>query len=83
MSDQPPKSLLQSIPLVVATSLNHVPPDRKGVFVMGLEWKYGLPFAQFGTAVRVGDSFKLSADAETRFSKLSTNANVYAVWSWR
>lgn len=84
MSNQPPDrpSILQSIPTAVATSLNHVPPDRTGAFVMGLEWKYGLPFAKFGTALRVGDSFKLAADAETRFSKLSTNATFHALWTW-
>lgn len=75
--------ILASIPAAVQASLAQVPPDRTGALVVGLEWKYGLPFATFGTALRVGDSFTLAADAETRFSKLSTKATAYAVWTWR
>lgn len=74
--------ILRSIPAAVDASLAQVPAGRQGVLVMGLEWKYGLPFARFGTAVKVGNNFKLAADAETRFSKLSTSAKAYAVWSW-
>ncbi|MDP2319550.1 MAG: hypothetical protein Q8O42_09470 [Acidobacteriota bacterium] len=77
-----PPSILQSIPAAVEASLASVPADKRGVLVMGVEWKYGLPFAKFGTALKVGDNFKLAADAETRFSKLSTSAKAYAVWSW-
>ena len=78
----PDPSILASIPAAVQTSLAQVPPDRTGALVVGLEWKYGLPFMKVGTALRVGDSLKLAAEAETRFSKLSTTAKVYAVWTW-
>lgn len=81
-SQPEPSSILRSIPSAVEASLAQVPAGRQGVLVMGVEWKYGLPFARFGTAVKVGDSFKLAAAAETRFSKLSTSATAYAVWSW-
>jgi hypothetical protein len=84
MADDPqePTSILKSIPAAVDTTLAQIPPEKTGALVMGLEWKYGIPFAKFGTAVRIGDNFKLAADAETRFSKLSTSAKAYAVWSW-
>lgn len=78
----PERSILQSIPAAVEASLAHVPADRAGAFVIGLEWRYGLPFAKFGTAMRVGENLKLAADAETRFSKLSTSAKTYVVWTW-
>lgn len=83
MTDQQSNpSILKSIPAAVDASLASVPAGKKGVLVMGVEWKYGLPFATFGTALKVGDGFKLAADAETRFSTLSTSAKAYAVWSW-
>ena len=78
--DQP--SILASIPAAVQASLAQVPADKTGALVVGLEWKYGLPFMKVGTALRVGDNLKLAADAETRFSKLSTAAKAYAVYSW-
>lgn len=80
MSDQP--SILKSIPAAVDASLAQVPPDRKGAVVVGVEWKAGVPFMKFGTATRVGEHLKLSAEAETRFSKMSTTAKAYAIWSW-
>jgi hypothetical protein len=80
-SPEPP-SILKSVPAAVEASLTNMPAGKQGVLVMGVEWKHGMPFATFGTALRVGDSFKLAAEAETRFSKLSTSAKAYAVWSW-
>ena len=77
-----PPSILASIPAAVQASLAQVPADRTGALVVGLEWKYGLPFMKVGTALRVGENLKLAAEAETRFSKLSTSAKAYAVWSW-
>lgn len=82
MSDQQPKIDLSTIPAAVDASLAQVPPDRKGAFVAAVEWKSGVPFAKFGTAVRVGDHLKLAAEAETRFSKMSTSAKAYVVWTW-
>jgi hypothetical protein len=82
MAEEPAPSILKSIPAAVDASLASVPADKRGVLVMGVEWKYGIPFARFGTALKVGDGFKLAADAETRFSKLSTSAKAYAVWTW-
>lgn len=79
---QPEPSILKSIPAAVEALLANVPAGKQGVLVMGLEWKYGLPFARFGTALKVGEGFKLAAEAETRFSKMSTSAKAYAVWTW-
>lgn len=81
-SPAPPKIDLTTIPSAVNASLAQVPPDRSGALVMGLEWKYGLPFMKFGTALRVGENVKLAGDAETRFSKMSTSARGYLLWTW-
>lgn len=66
----------------VNARLADIPPDKKGALVVAVEWKYGVPFATFGTAMRVGDTLLLGAEAETRFTQLSTRAHVYAAWTW-
>lgn len=81
-SSAPEPSILKSIPAAIDASLANVPPDRRGAAVVGVEWKYGLPFFKFGTAARVGENLKFAGDVETRFSKMSTSAKGYVVWTW-
>ncbi len=82
----PISSPADSKPTILAQSLaqlnEQIPEGKKGAVLVGLEWKYGLPFMKVGTAARVGDHFAVAAEVETRFSKMSTNAKVYAAWTW-
>jgi hypothetical protein len=59
-----------------------LPPDKKVVTVVAVDWVAGMPvYARWGTAVRVGDSFELGAEAKTKFTKASTSASLYVMWS--
>jgi hypothetical protein len=60
-----------------------IPPGKNNAVIVGVDWKFGVPYSfRFGWATRRGEHFQLSAEAETRFSGASTNAGVYAAWTW-
>jgi len=75
-------TILQSGLDLVKTRVAELPPDTKGVLIVTAEVKYGLPVLRFGVATKEGERFQLGAEAETSFSKASTNAKVYAAWTW-
>lgn len=67
----------------LAAKLNAIPPGKQGAWIVGIDWRAGLPvWARFGVATRVGDHLQLSAEAETRFKKAAPNATFLAAWTW-
>lgn len=60
-----------------------IPSGKTAVLVVGVEWKYGVPYwFRFGVSRKSGEHFKMGVEAETKFTKASTNATAYAAWTW-
>jgi hypothetical protein len=60
-----------------------LPPDKTVATVVAVDYVGGvLPWrARWGTAVRMGDHFELSLETQTKFTKASTSAGLYVMWS--
>lgn len=76
-------TLLEQLQAETKRKTAALPPDKKVVTVVAVDWAYGVPtYVRWGTAVRVGEHFELDAETKTRFTKASTSASVHAIWSW-
>ena len=60
-----------------------LPKDKTVATVAAVEFVGGvMPWrVRWGTAVRVGENFQLSLETETKFTKASTSAGLYVMWS--
>lgn len=80
--DNPEPTLLEQLQAETRRKTIAIPPGKTVATVVAVEWAAGVPYRfRWGTAVRMGDHFELSAETLTKFTKASTSASIHVAWS--